>query len=641
MSSANTQKVSTLNLFDEAPVVVAVPRSMGNVIEFPKVPQGRVLEDRWYQTKALAEIDARAPVGARRRGGKGEMLVSPTGCGKTSIASRAIKRWLAAGERVLILCDLTRLLRQMNKDLQEEGIFPLIEKGDSSALAGFGTGPHKNCVLASMQSLYEGRLQKWARDSFDKVVIDECHELKWTGIVDWFQCPYLGLTATPLRADNQSLKDFFHYPYIRTLTMREAIEGWDGVVHEDGHREYVDPFLCRIRLETIPAPQIDLSTIKIVRRDFDQAKDFNQAQLDAQIYEHTNFLATAIATHAGNRPSFTYCPKIHSAEAIAKALRDIGAKAMALTSNTPDPEGVMEMFEAGELQHLVNVNMLIKGVNVPKVSAIFRVRPSINIGQATQEIGRGTRNSPQTGKKDCVVFEFDYQTGGKKLGSVIDSILDGADDPDEKPSKEEFEFRQKVRERTEKLVKSKEEPDLVKAYDKAKAQLSLEDAEARRRREEEKQAKYQRVEIDLTTQKYDPFAGLNKRGAASDAVSSSRPATPEQMTQLVELSGGTIKEKDISHFTAESANKRISELENRAKYKLASEKQLKLMVDTLGIDPQKAGRMKKWEASAAIQGRKEEMVRALEPHGLSYEKTIEKAPWEIANLYKRFCGGAS
>ncbi|RYX83943.1 hypothetical protein EON83_12455 [bacterium] len=637
MSSA---KMQSLNLFDESPIIIPATPKMGNIIEFPKQTHGRVLEDRWYQTKALAEIDARLPVGAKRRGGKGEMLVSPTGCGKTSIASRAIKRWLAAGEKVLILCDLERLLKQMREDIEAEGIFSLIEKASSNALTGFGTGSDKNCVVASMQTLYEGRLQRWDKNAFDKIVIDECHELKWVNIINHFTAPYLGLTATPLRADNQSLKDFFHYSYIRTLTMREAIEGWDGVVHEDGHREFVDPFLCRIRLKTIPAPQIDLSSIKIVTRDFDKQTDFNQAQLDAKIYEHTNFLATAIATHAGDRPSFTYCPRVDSAEAIAKALRDIGAKAMAYTNRTQDPEGVMEMFIAGEIQHLVNVNMLIKGINVPKVSAIFRVRPSINIGQATQEIGRGTRNSPQTGKEDCIIFEFDYQTGGKKLGSVLDSILDGADDPDEKPSKEEFDFRKRKRELAEKLVRSNQEDDVVSAYKKAEQQLLFEDAEKRRKQQEERQAKYQRVDIDLTTQDYDPFAGLDKRGAATDAGSGSKPAMPSQMALLEQLSKGDIKAWQIDHWSLEAADRKITELEQRAKYKLASEPQRKLMVD-LGIDPKKAARLKSWEATAAINERKAEMARALEPHGLSFEATIGKTVWEVKNLYKRFFGGAS
>jgi superfamily II DNA or RNA helicase len=122
---------ATLNLFDDsfrvhsstngeayapsAPVIEAPP--MGNVIEFPLSPSGpRVLEDRWYQTNALADIAARLPLKGKRRGGKGELLVCPTGGGKTSIASRAIKSWLDARKRVLILVDLERLLDQMRDD---------------------------------------------------------------------------------------------------------------------------------------------------------------------------------------------------------------------------------------------------------------------------------------------------------------------------------------------------------------------------------------------------------------------------------------------------------------------------------------------------------------------------------------------
>ena len=54
------------------------------------------------------------------------------------------------------------------------------------------------------------------------------------------------------------------------------------------------------------------------------------------------------------------------------------------------------------------------------------------------------------------------------------------------PSAAEREFRQRLRERAAELVKSQEETDVIKAYDKAKAQLTFEDAEVRRKREEEK-----------------------------------------------------------------------------------------------------------------------------------------------------------
>ena len=617
---------------------VATPlldKPLGSVIEFPRREYvARVLEDRWYQTKAIEEIRCRLPKGVKRRGGKGELLVSPTGCGKTSIASRVIGGWLEDGERVLILTDLERLLDQMRDDLGEEGIYPLIEKAHHSARKDFGL--RGKCVLASMQTLYTDRLQTWPRDSFDKIVIDEAHELRWTKITDWFSAPYLGLTATPIRADGKSLKEHFHYPYIRTLTMREAIEGWDGIVREDESRTYGNPFLSRIRLETIPAPGIDISQIRLV------GKDFDAREMDRLIWENTNYLATAILENAGDRHPFIYCPKIASATAIAEALRDLGASAAAYTSDTPDPADVLKRFIKGDIQFLTNVNMLIKGINVPFVDAIFRVRASLNVGQATQEIGRGTRLCPETGKKDCVVYEFDYETGGQRLASVLDAILDGADDPDKKPTKAEGEWRGKVRERMETLVKSGEETDVIRAYDKAQKQLSFEEIEEKRKKDEARRAKYERVQVAAVSFRYDPFAGLDKQGTHSSQARTTTPATAEQMRQLETLSKGIIKsDRDTKEWCAASAAKRISDLEIRAKHKYATEPQLRLMIDTLGFEPKVAQRMRKWEASAAIEARMLEMAGDIEASGQTnkpFEELKTMKPWELAPMHKRLCG---
>ena len=612
--------------------------TLGNVIEFPLKPaiqvehEPRVLEDRWYQTNALEEIKRRMPIGGIRRDGKGEMLVCPTGGGKTSIASRAIGDWLDAKKRVLILVDLERLLDQMREDLAEEGIYPLIEMAEHSALADFGR--NGNCVLASMWSLHQGRLEKWAKDAFDYIVIDECHCFGYEKIVAHFECAqFIGLTATPRRTDGRSLKEFFHSPYIKTLTMREGIEGWNG-----NTRSYEKPFLSRVEVLPVNATHIDLTGIKMVGRDFDQR------ELDKRIWEHTNWLASAILKATEEREHvWVYCPKIATTEAIAKAMRDLGASCAPYHSQLRDPRSVFDRFKSGDLRYLVNVNMLIKGVNVPMVDSIVRVRASLNVAQATQEIGRGTRLSPQTGKKNCLIVEFDFKTGGKKLVGVIDSILDGIDDEDEMLTPAERQARAQVRERAETLVRSGEERDVLRAIDRAQKQLSLEEEEAKRKREEERQARYQKTEVAIDfSQRYDPFAGLNKQGAGPSEAREWKPATPEQLTRLETLSKGKIKAtRDAKQFCEESADKRIQELEVRAKYKLATEPQLGMMVNVLGFDAKKAGRMKKWEASAAIEARMLEMAGDIESTGLT-NKTFEELktmkPWDLAPLHKRLCG---
>lgn len=613
-----------------SPTLATAAPLVAEVLSAAPSPQAaRVLEDRWYQTNALADIAKRLPYGRNRLKQKGELLVCPTGGGKTSIASRAIKRWLKDGKRVLILVDLDRLLEQMREDLAEEGIYPLIEKAQHSALSQFGR--YGNCVLASMQTLYAARLNRWDKNAFDFIVVDEAHDVRFLPITEYFaSAQLLGLTATP----REESKKYFNFPFINTLTLRQAIEGWN-----DNTKSYEKPFLSRIAVLPIDASHIDLGNIKLVK------KDFEQRELDKKIFEHVNWLASAIIEVTDGRRPWIFCPKIPTADALAKALRDLGASYLSYHSKTENPARVYKKFLRDEVQGLTNVNMLIKGVNAPKVDCIIRVRPSLNTVQATQEIGRGTRLSPQTGKKNCLVVEFAFDTGGRRLMGALDAILDGQLDK-ERATKAELATEEKVRERAQQIVEEgtnlKLEIDVIRAFDRARKQVSEAEAEARRLKAEAKFARHERVDIGINVEKekYDPFAGLAKAGATPSAARESRPATPQQMAELERLSKGKIQVKDARMWTEDAAVKRIEELEIRHKYKLATEPQLCLMVNTLGFDAKKAARMKWWDASTAIDNRVSEMALELEQHPEchhDYEGLKAMKVWQLANLHKSLC----
>jgi superfamily II DNA or RNA helicase len=636
MSSAAT--LSTYNLFETAqsseephlghyfpPLVSAAE---GSSIHLPDHSYAqRVLEDRWYQEKALAEIDARFDARKGRRNNKGELLVSPTGCGKTSIASRAIKKWLARGERVLVLVDLDRLLEQMYDDLTQEGVFPLVEQNTSRALFDFRTGKGR-CVLASMQTLYTKRLHTWDWDDFDKIVVDEAHELRWLPIIAYFRkAQVLGLTATPFPTRGKSLKTHFNYPYIRTLTLREAIEGWNAVT-----KQYEKPFLSRIVVEDIPAQHIDLSNIRVL-----DSKELDQSEVARVMWEHTNWLASTILEKSGDRPTWIYCSRIPIANAIAEALRDMGAPAASYTSETPDPKGVMKRFEKGELQYLANVNMLIKGVNVRKVSCIAQITPALTPGPVTQKIGRGTRLSPETNKEDCLVLQFNFKMGEKhRLSSIVDSILDGADDPDAKPTKKEKARRARLRDRTDHIIKTREELDLIKAYELAQQQLAAEDEAAKQAKSAKQRAKYEKVQGATESYRYDPLCGLDKRVEAHDSAGALEPATDLQIAYIQELSGGVVPGHKLCRA---AADERIRQLEYRKRYRLASEKQLKLMIELLHCDEKKASRMKTWDASKWIDNRRMELINDLvEECGMDYTALSEKKIYEVVKLHKNLVG---
>jgi multidrug efflux pump subunit AcrA (membrane-fusion protein) len=120
---------------------------------------------------------------------------------------------------------------------------------------------------------------------------------------------------------------------------------------------------------------------------------------------------------------------------------------------------------------------------------------------------------------------------GKKLVGVLDAILDGGRRREEnaRPPKSNSSARE---ERAEELLKTGVERDVLNLEALAKKQLSFEDDEARRARDAQRQAKYERAEVQIDfSQKYDPFAGLNKARFQPVRSARGQPATPEQMAR--------------------------------------------------------------------------------------------------------------
>ena len=75
-----------------------------------------------------------------------------------------------------------------------------------------------------------GLYKEYAKDFFDLIIVDECHrgsakdDSNWREILRYFQPAYqLGMTATPLRADNRDTYRYFGNP-LYTYSLRQGIE---------------------------------------------------------------------------------------------------------------------------------------------------------------------------------------------------------------------------------------------------------------------------------------------------------------------------------------------------------------------------------------------------------------------------------
>lgn len=563
----------------------------------PEILTIKDLQPRWYQVYAINEVNRRF----YQQGTTDELIVLPTGCGKSFTAALIAQQQLQQMKYVLFLCNRDKLVQQMEEELIGEGITPLLEKAEKHALPMVGA--HSRCVLASVQTLHTERLKTWPDDMFDLIVSDEAHQAmgdQWLAIRRHFKkAKHLGLTATP-NPPKHKLAALFSHPYIRPISMRQAMEGWNADL-----QGYEKPYLTRIRLEVIDS-NIDVRDIAIVKKKNEVFADYDQRELDKRIWAETNWLATQIKNKivkpdGSVMPTVIFTPHIPSAEAISAALRDFGLPFSSISYRSQNPDGIHRSFKQGELIGLSNCSILQEGWNAPWIECVVLLHVSANINKVVQQIGRGTRLSPETGKGECLVLQLGCKADPNNIVHVADAILDGVDDDYGKKQKDnspEGVLNKRIRERTKELLQTKEELDVLLAEKKAREQISQEDKERREAYERAKRLTYQETDDrPAHAITYDPFDGLLKRGETTERFVSSNPVTETQKAQLHDLSKGRINTEGM---TKEGADYLIRNLGFRKNYKLATEAQRQLMVMRFGLDPRKAARMKTWEASQWI-----------------------------------------
>ena len=125
------------------------------------------MELRPYQKQAIEAIEQDWERGHRRT-----LLVLPTGCGKTIVFANVAKRAVARGKKVLILAHRDELLNQaQDKILKATGLMTSKEKAEETSLDSFF-----RITVGSVQTMQrEKRLERFAPDAFQTIIVDEAH----------------------------------------------------------------------------------------------------------------------------------------------------------------------------------------------------------------------------------------------------------------------------------------------------------------------------------------------------------------------------------------------------------------------------------------------------------------------------------
>lgn len=335
------------------------------------------MELRPYQKEAKEAVLAAWAGGVRRT-----LLVLPTGCGKTVVFSTLVEDCVRNGDRCLIMAHRGELLEQAADKLKKAtGLGCAVEKADSTCF-----GSWFRVAVGSVQTLQrENRLDRFAEDYFDTIVVDEAHHALSDGyqrVLNHFQkAKVLGVTATPDRGDMRNLGQYFDglaYEYTLPKAIREG-------------------YLAPIKAQTIPLT-LDLTGVST------HAGDFRAGEIGTALDPYLEQIAEEMAKLCRGRKTVVFLPLVKTSRKFCDLLRKKGFRAAEVNGESHDRKEILEDYARGKYDVLCNSMLLTEGWDCPEVDCIVVLRPTKIRGLYCQMVGRGTRLAP--GKTELLLLDF-------------------------------------------------------------------------------------------------------------------------------------------------------------------------------------------------------------------------------------------
>jgi len=294
-----------------------------------------------------------------RAGHQRQVLVMPTGAGKTATFAEIVRMSVERGTKVVVLTDRIELFKQTYAAINRAGVsLPVVE----------------------MVETYNNKVKKGNVEAPELIIADECHKANFTKIIEAFpDARVFGVTATPVGKH-------FHKVYqnlVAPIDIPELIA-----------QEYLSPAKAY-------QMQGDFSDLEVKRGEFteqSQYKHFSSSILfDGVISEYK-------AKAKGSTVVFN-CNIAHTVE-MTKAFNEAGILSECITSLTSDADRarILAAFELGLFPVLNNCGILTTGWDCPRVETIIVNRATMSLPLWLQMCGRGSRKFD--GKEYFTILDF-------------------------------------------------------------------------------------------------------------------------------------------------------------------------------------------------------------------------------------------
>lgn len=338
-----------------------------------------------HQEQLLAELKA-----CWLDGDGAVMIQAPTGSGKTRLGLAALKEEMARHPNQLFgwLTHRDVLVEQIVETMADAGLIavPVDTKH----------GPRKGVVNI---------ISPAARTLFDYdglVVVDEAHHSEcdsWLAVRERCTGKQLGLTATP----------WF-------LSKTKAFSTWDRLLHGPQPSELIrNKCLAPIQILK-PAKRVPRRYLRVRDGDYDTAAANNEVM--RLLHQGVAITEWRILTsNLADKRTLWFLPTVVSATALEEKLAAAGYSCATISAktSTKDRKTILNMFKSGLIEHLISVNVLSEGLDIPEIPVAVSLRPTKSLHVWLQQNGRIARYKP--GKTGVMI---DMADNSAELGDPQD-----------------------------------------------------------------------------------------------------------------------------------------------------------------------------------------------------------------------------
>lgn len=350
-----------------------------------------------YQREMLEALAAERTVHNRWR----NLVVAATGTGKTVLAAFDVARLHADfpdrfpspdPPSLLLIAHRKEILQQALQTFRQ-----VLRDPAFGELYVDGEVPSQwRHVFASVQSLAQRGLAEIPADRFEVVIVDEFHHAEAPSYRRWLDHLrpelLLGLTATPERADGLDILHWFDGRIAAELRLWTALD-----------QGLLAPFHYFAVADATDLSALEWRRGGYVPAQLDKLYTGDHRRVDLILQQLHDKLADPARMRA-----LGFCVSVEHARFMAERFRAAGFAAEALDASTPADlrHEALRRLQSGDLQILFAVDLFNEGLDIPAIDTVLLLRPTESAVVFLQQLGRGLRLSPDTGKSCLTVLDF-------------------------------------------------------------------------------------------------------------------------------------------------------------------------------------------------------------------------------------------